>query len=455
MTLNFILIGLYLLTVLFIGWRAGKKESPSDFVIASRDVGLFRTTASIFAVLGGEMLIAQTALSYTMGFSAFWFWGGIAIGMVLFGFAVPKIKTLGDRYNFINLSEYFGLKWGPNNRIFAALIVFVTFFGLLILQFMAIGNIVSPLFNISYPTIVLGAGLVVLAYLLLGGYKAVVNTDLLQAILMFGLLVGLIFFMDIGAVNFSQSIFAAGTTTFVSFLLIGAFFIFASADIWQRIFSARSAKIARNSIFLVTLLFVIFGFALTLIGVAAHNHFPGIDPNEAFFWGLSALLPTWLLGVGIVMVFATVMSTIDTEVYLLASSIAKDFVARTRKEISDIDLSKIIRIAMVLLVLVAMLIAIFVRDVVSTLFAIASFGLSLAPAVIGSLLWKLKPKAVFFSMLGGLTAFFALIIFGQFNPDNAVASLPAALIFLIIGQIIFKGYELEAPEPESASAARR
>ena len=58
-------------------------------------------------------------------------------------------------------------------------------------------------------------------------------------------------------------------------------------------------------------------------------------------------------------------------------------------------------------------------------------------------------------MLGGLIAFFALIILGQFNPDNAVASLPAALIFLIIGQIIFKGSELEAPEPESASAVRR
>lgn len=448
MTLNFILVGLYLLTVLFIGWRAGRKETPSDFIIASRNVGLFRTTASIFAVLGGEMLIAQAALSYTMGFSAFWFWGGIAIGMILFAFVVPKIKALGDRYDFINLSEYFGLKWGQKNRVFAALIVFITFFGLLILQFMAIGSITSPLFNISYPIIVVGAGAVVMAYLLLGGYKAVVNTDLLQAVLMLGLLVGLMFFMDIGPINFSQSIFAAGTTTFVGFLVIGFFFIFASADIWQRIFSARSEKVAKNSILLVTLLFLIFGFAMTLIGVAAHNHFPEIDPNEAFFWGLTTLLPAWLSGAGIVMVFATIMSTIDTEVYLLASSVAKDFVARTKENISDIDLSGIIRVTMVLLVVIAMLIAIFIRDVVTTLFAIASFGLSLSPAVIASLLWKLKPKAVFLSMTGGLLAFFALIALGQFNPDNAVASLPAAFIFLIIGQIIFKGSELEAPVPE-------
>src|SRR3989338_11033538 len=180
MILNFTLIGLYFLAVLFIGWRAGKRESPSDFLIAGRDVGLFRTTASVFAVLGGEMLIAQAALSYSIGFSAFWFWSGLAIGMVLLGLAAAKIKTVGDKYGFINLSEYFGLKWGQSNKIFAALIVFVTFFALLSIQFMAVGNIISPLFNIAYPTIVIGAGLVVLSYLLLGGYKAVVNKDLFQ-----------------------------------------------------------------------------------------------------------------------------------------------------------------------------------------------------------------------------------------------------------------------------------
>ena len=110
---------------------------------------------------------------------------------------------------------------------------------------------------------------------------------------------------------------------------------------------------------------------------------------------------------------------------------------------------------MIILVFVAILVAIFVRDIITVLFGLASFGLSLSPAIVGSLFWKLKPKAVFSSMLGGVLTFFALIVLGQFNPNNAVATLPGALIFLIIGQIIFKGSELEAPEPESASAARR
>lgn len=441
MLLNLIFVGLYLLAVLVIGWRAGRKETSSDFIIASRKVGFFRTTASVFAVLGGEMLIVQPALSYALGLGALWFWVGIAVGMILLGLAAPKFKELGDKYGFINLSEYFGLRWGTKNRIFAAIIIFITFFALLAIQFMAVGFIIAPLFHISYPLVVIASGLVVLIYLLLGGYKAVINTDLLQAILMVAIMIGLPLFMDIGQINFSESISVFSFSPFmaISFLIIGIIFNFQAADMWQRIYSARSSKTARNSLFAVAALFLIFGFFMTLIGIAAKNHFPNIDPNEAFFWGLSGLLPFWLLGAAVVMILATIMSTVDTEVYMLASNIAKDFIARTKKEINDAELAKIIRPTMIMLTAIATLIAIFVKDIITMLFGLISFGLSLSPAIIASLFWKLKSKAVFSSMVGGVLAFLALIILGQFNPDNAVLTLPVALIFLIAGQIIFKG----------------
>lgn len=442
MMLNIILVLIYLVAVLLIGWISGKRETPADFVIASRDVGLLRTSASVFAVLGGEILIFQSALAYTLGFGAFLFWGGVAIGMICFAFAVPKIKSIGDKYGFINLSEYFGLKWGPSNRLFAAGIIFLTFFTLLVVQFMAVGNIVAPLLNISYTTVVLVAGAVVLGYLLLGGYKAVINTDFLQAILMIALLAGVVSFMDIGPINFAQSTSVPDSGLLISFLAIGALFIFSSADIWQRVFSARSVTVARNSFFVVAALFLVFGFLITLVGIGAFNHFPNIDPNQAFFWGLSGLLPPWLLGAAIVMVLATIMSTIDTEVYLLASTIAKDF-SKGSSQTTDADLSKKIRVSMTILTVVATFIAIFVTDIIITLFALASLGLSLAPAIIVSLFWKLKPTAIFASMSGGVLAFVALIVLGQFNPDNAIATLPVALVFLLIGQAIFKDRELD------------
>lgn len=436
MALNIVFVALYFFGVLYIGWRAGRRETPQDFIIASRNVGFFRTTASIFAVLGGEMLIAQTALAYSLGFGSFWFWIGLSAGMPLLALAAPKIKEMADKHGLLNLSEYFGIYWGQSNRIFSALIIFVSFFALLALQFIAIGTIISPLFQISYALTIIVSGLVVVLYLLLGGYKAVVNTDLLQAILMFFLLIGLTFFIGASRPTTAEVI-NVSPTLFVSFLIIGVFVVFSSADIWQRIYSAKSASVARSSLLTVTLLFLVFGFFLTLVGATAKTHFPNIDPNQAFYWGLLQLLPPWLLGFAIVMVLATIMSTIDTEVYLISSTIAKDFVAGFR-ELSESRLIRTISWTMVILSLSAMVFAIFVRDVLSVLFGLASLLLSLAPAVIGSFFWKLKPRAVFASLLGGVGTFMALIIFGYFTPENSVATLPGAVILLILGQIVFR-----------------
>ena len=69
---------------------------------------------------------------------------------------------------------------------------------------------------------------------------------------------------------------------------------------------------------------------------------------------------------------------------------------------------------------------------------ILSLILAVSPAIIGSLFWKMKSNAVFLSMLAGVISLIILIITGNFNPDNSIITLPTAIVFLIIGQIIFK-----------------
>jgi putative effector of murein hydrolase LrgA (UPF0299 family) len=58
--------------------------------------------------------------------------------------------------------------------------------------------------------------------------------------------------------------------------------------------------------------------------------------------------------------------------------------------------------------------------------------------VIASLFWKLKSKAVFLSMASGFGAFLILFVLGNLSPDTAAITLPAAIIGLILGQIVFK-----------------
>ncbi len=436
MTTNFILIGLYFLILLAIGWWAGRKESEGDFAIARRQVGFFRSTSSMFAVLGGVVLVGQATLAFTIGIGAIWFWVGLALGVVILGLAAPKIKPIADQHNFLTIGEYFKLNWGKANGVLSAVIIFVGFFSLLTAQFIVVGSLLGPFLDISYNTIVILTGIIVLAYLLLGGYKAVVITDVVQALLMIAILVLFASVIPYGDLLGQFNFFALDAFSILSFVVLGAVTILASADLWQRVFSAQSIKTARNAAYSAATLFLIFGFIITLVGIAAHSAFPDASPDNALFLGIFELIPEGLVGLSIVLVLAAIMSTVDTESFLLSSIIAKDFIpaARLKRD----GLKKVIRLALVGVVILAILVATFVSDILLILFGLISLIITISPAIFGSLFWKLKNKAVLLSMIGGVGTLIVLFVIGKFSPDTAVLTFPAALVLLILGQLIFK-----------------
>jgi len=435
---NIWIVVLYFLVVIAIGFWVRKRETVKEYLIAGRKIGIFQTAASILAVVGGMLLVGQAALAYEIGFAAIWFWIGFGLGIVFLGFAAKKIKPLADKHEFLTLSDYIFTKFDYKSGILCAIILFIGFFALLTGQFIAGASLFSPLLGINYATAVFLLGIGTLIYLFLGGFKAVIKTDFLQFIIMFFVFIFLLTTIDIGQFTPEQTdlVSLGGFTTFI-FLIMGTFVIFASPDIWQRLFASKSIATAKKASYISAVLFVIFGIALTIAGIAAHNNFPDIDSGEALYYGLFQLLPPALLGLAVIVILAAIMSTIDTELFFLSSSVAKDFFYR-KKRISNEEMTRIIKKSLITLAFISMFVAIFVSQILIVLFGLVSLILSVSPAVIASLFWKLKNNAVFISMIGGVAAFIALIFTGTFNPDNAIVSLPAAILFLIIGQIIFK-----------------
>jgi Na+/proline symporter len=248
----------------------------------------------------------------------------------------------------------------------------------------------------------------------------------------------ILFFINIGDYTPEQINFTSvGGSYIIIFLLLGIFSVLSSADIWQRIFAAQDIKTARNASFLSAGLFFIFGTVLTIIGMAAKNNFPNIQPEEALYYGLFQLIPLSLLGIVIVFVLAAIMSTIDTELFYLSSSISKDFLYNKNNNSEEI-LAKNIRKYILVLAIISVFTAIFFSNILLIIFGIVSLSLSISPALIASFFWKMKNNAVFISMLSGVISLILLVITGNFNADNAIITLPVAIIFLIIGQIVFK-----------------
>ena len=312
------------------------------------------------------------------------------------------------------------------------------FFSLILVQFIAGGKILSSIMDIPYSLAVLITGAVVFVYLVLGGFKAVIKTDFFQYILMF--ILGFILLLSLKNLDFSSqqfNLFAIGIEQIIGFTILGAFVIFVQADIWQRAYASYNTKVLKKSFILAGILLLIFGLSIGMIGINAKNAFPDITPDNALIFGFGNILPTGFLGLALVLLFASIMSTLDTAVFVTAMNISNDLLLKFKK-IEEKNLQKIIKLSIFGLVTLGLLFALLIQSIIGVVFALISLGLCMAPAIIGSFYKKLKERAVFLSVLTGFLSVVILVVTSTISEETAVISLPVSFVFLIVGQYIFK-----------------
>jgi SSS family solute:Na+ symporter len=438
-SLEIAVVAAYLVVIFDIAFAAKKKETTSEFLIANRSVGTVLTTASISAVIGGLFLGSVAALGFEMGLGALWLVAGFATGLGLLGLVAGRIKAVADEANFLTFSDYLFTKFDAKTGYLGTAILYAVYFLLLAAQFIVGGQLLASHFQLSYPLAVIGMGIATLAYLLLGGFKAVIRTDLLQFAVMLLVFVCLVpLNLDVGNLEFDSSDFAKpGLLGIASLFLSGVAGIFMGAEVWQRLYSARSARVACNSSLVSAVVWLIFGVCLVLLGIAASAN-PEVAPDRALYYGLFEVLPSQMIGVATAALLAALMSTIDTEVFLLASSIGKDLVARRRK-LSQDSLARVVRAAMLGVCIPAMAIAIYWPSILDIFWVNSSLFAVLFPATSVSLFVPLNRHVVFVSIVGGSLSLLVLLFFDMFNPDTGpVAVLVGASAILLVGQTLVR-----------------
>ncbi|PIN75971.1 hypothetical protein COV18_00925 [Candidatus Woesearchaeota archaeon CG10_big_fil_rev_8_21_14_0_10_37_12] len=442
MTLSNLDIGLliaYAVICIALGIWSSRKQKSSDYLIAGRKLNTWQFIATVVAsYIGGGAIVAYAAYVYQFGISAIAVYVGSALGVLIFLWYALRIRRTGHKLNFHTLSDWFYFKFDKKTGILSAVIIFVVYLGHLANQFIAGTSVLSSISGWSYEFALLSSAVIILVYLVLGGFRSVVKTDVFQYVIMLLLLLVAGFSMfgtqrEIAAdlLDFST----LGWSLTVAFILYGVFAMFFSADVWQRVYAAKNDKTVKKGLIGSAVLFLIIGIALTIVGLAAASANPGADPNQAAALGLVELMPTALLSLVLVLIFAAIMSSADTIIFVLASSVAKDYLGHAfYKKLNDQQLMRLTRALVVVFSFAGVLVAYLFRDIVQMLLTISGLAFGLVPPIIASFHWKIKPNAVFASLIVSCI-YVAVLVFGNLMiPELAVASLAVSLIVLIIGQ---------------------
>ena len=83
------------------------------------------------------------------------------------------------------------------------------------------------------------------------------------------------------------NLFSVGINQIIGFSLIGVFILLISADVWQRAYASSSKKIMKRGFHLAGIILLIFGLAISIVGIVAKNNFPLINSEDALYYGFS------------------------------------------------------------------------------------------------------------------------------------------------------------------------
>ena len=423
-TPNIILAGVAVYTVLMIGiglWASRKTHSVTEFAVAGRNLPLWLCTATVVATwFGGGTMIGAAGAAYDggmLGVIADPFGGALCLALV--GLFFVRLFRRLRYFSFIEFVEQrFGLLAGLVTALASVMSGLMWVAGMLV----AFGVILETLTGVPLPLGIVGGAVVVVVYTSLGGMLAVALTDFVQfVIIAVGLLVLLVVVLiDAGGWSAIASQLPDYTFRMMPvehtlerwLLYLRAWVIFGLADIasqslLQRAMSARSERIAQNSFYLGSLLYLGFGLIPVMLGIIAIVTMPALDNAESVVPALAlAHLHPVAIAIFVGALLAAIMSSADSALLAAATVTSTNLLPRLRRRPSDALRLAVIRWAIPAGGLLAVVAALNARVVFDTILDANMLILAavIAPFILGVWWQKANRAGALAAMAAGVAA---------------------------------------------------
>ncbi len=442
---------IYLAITVGIGaWSSKLVKSSNDFVLAGRSLPLFLSASALFATwFGSETIFGASSVYLEEGLQGVIEdpFGG-ALCLVLFGmFFLRPMYRMG----VLTIGDVFKKIYGKRIEFFASVFMVPAYFGYVAAQLVALSLILGSITDLTlFQGILISAGVVVF-YTFLGGMWAISITDFIQTtMIVVGLLwVSIMVAKEAGGV--SEILSQAPPESFqffpdanpISWInYFGAWIILGlgsipSQDIYQRVMSSKSEKVAVQSTYLAGGFYLTFGLLPLFIALGAKVLYP-----ELYLENKQMLLPTMILahgGLPVQIVFfgaliSAIMSTTSSGLLAPAAIISENLIKPYYGEkLKDKNLLWILRGNIVFVAIIATIIGTMESDIYDLVAGASILMLvSLFVPLTAGLYWKkASPIGALLSMVGGMIAYLTA---DQFN--NSIQPHLIGLIFSVLAMII-------------------
>ncbi|OIJ12881.1 sodium/panthothenate symporter [Anaerobacillus arseniciselenatis] len=342
---------IFIISIFFIGfWSSKYIKNSSNFLqeyfLGSRELGGFILAMTMVATYGSaSSFIGGPGVAYTQGLG----WVLLAMAQVATGYFVlmvlgKKFAIYARKYKAITLIDF--LKCRYNNSKWVVLIsafsIIVFLFSAMAAQWIGGARLIESLTGLNYTSALFIFAVAVLIYVIIGGFRAVAFTDMIQGVVMFvGTLIILIgtiiagggisnIMADLVAENpnlvtpygYDGSLTPAYVSSF--WILVGVGVV-ALPQVTVRAMAYKNSKAMHRALITGTIVVGFIMLGMHLIGVFARPILPGIEVGDSVMPLIAMeVLPPWLAGIVLAAPLAAIMSTVDSLLLIVSSAVVKD-----------------------------------------------------------------------------------------------------------------------------------
>jgi SSS family solute:Na+ symporter len=417
----------FLFGLQFIYWMIGRKASKQvdnqeKYFLAGKSVRFFPLMMTFVATqVGGGLVLGSADEAYKYGLSVLLYPLGMALGMIGLGLGLGARLA---QYKVTTVAQILEVAYGsPLLKKIASLLSIISLFMILIAQIIASHKFLAAI-GFSNNLLFILFWSIIIFYTVRGGLKAVISTDIAQAIvfsIVFFSCFTVVYFKGLTPASFES--FSFNSSKMIGWLLMPLLYMFIEQDMAQRCFAGKSPKTVSRAAFWAGIVTLLVSLIPITFGMIAKTSGLVIPAGASTL--MTAIIQTtnpYLAALMGCAILAAIISTASSLINAISSNISQDFeIFKNLKTIQLMTLG---------LSIAAIIMAFYFNSVIDIL--IKSYGLFVSCLFIPIFIALFKKRCNFYS--GLLSILFGMVGFCLFSSE--LVSIAISLLGFVVGEIL-------------------